>query len=107
MASRASTRLGLIGVIFWASLTNWSIVWFPVGTSLLAPAASWIIRLRTSQRVRHHISPVLWTSNAPLLLKVIGLGAIPPERLLVMSSASAQVIGLMVLSVVYGKRRIP
>ena len=35
----------------------------------------------------------------PLSLKLMGLGAMPPERLLVTSSTSAQVIGLTELSV--------
>jgi hypothetical protein len=100
MASRASMKVGLTGVILSPSMTIWSVVWLPVGTSPLAPAGSAITRARTPQSVSAQISPALWTSMPPFRLKVIGVGVMPPLRSLVMSSTSAQVIGLTLWSVV-------
>jgi len=107
IASRASVKLGSIGVILSPSITACNAVWLPVGTSPLAPAGSAMMRARTPHRVSAQTSPELWTSMPPLSLKFTGLGAMPPLRLLVTSSTSAQVIGLTLWSVVYGKRRMP
>ncbi len=65
------------------------------------------MRLRASHRDRAQISPALCTSQAPPNSRPSGLGAIPPLMESVVSSTSAQVRGLTVLSVLYGKRRTP